>query len=121
MSDIELEDEFTDEDESVDEKAEYGRLAPPRQPSQVYSIRIPVNLIEELRHCAAEMGVRPSSLMRDWVVERLEKERRPETHFEVKCTRVFSGSLVGVRQTFWFVPGDWRDEVHGSIRSGGAQ
>jgi hypothetical protein len=56
-----------DEDESLLE-----RPAPPREPSQVYSLRIPVKKLKLLRHVAAEHNATPSALMRRWVLERLE-------------------------------------------------
>ncbi len=56
-----------DEDETVLEP-----LAPPREPSQVYSVRIPVDKLELLRRVAAEHHEAPSVLMRKWVLERLE-------------------------------------------------
>lgn len=46
--------------------------APPRQPSQVYSVRIPVGQLDLLRRIAAERNEQPSVLMRRWVLERLE-------------------------------------------------
>jgi hypothetical protein len=45
---------------------------PPRDPSQVYSVRIPVSRLEQLRRRAADEGVAPSALMRQWVIERLD-------------------------------------------------
>jgi len=56
-----------DEDESPLEPP-----APPRQPSQVYSLRIPVDRLEFIRQVAAEHNELPSALMRRWVLERLE-------------------------------------------------
>jgi hypothetical protein len=47
---------------------------PPREPSQVYSVRIPVDRLEQLRLRAADEGVAPSALMRQWVIERLDAE-----------------------------------------------
>lgn len=47
-------------------------VQPPRSPSQVYSIRIPVERVEQLRKLAASRGVAPTKLIRDWVVERLD-------------------------------------------------
>jgi hypothetical protein len=44
----------------------------PRDPAQVYSVRMPVHLLEQLRRAAEEMGTTPSNLIRMWVVERLE-------------------------------------------------
>src|SRR5215471_66081 len=53
----------------------YPSAHPPREPSMVYSVRIPVGLVERLRQIAAEKGVAPSALVREWVVERLESGR----------------------------------------------
>ena len=50
----------------------YRRKHPPREPAQVYSVRIPVDKLEQLRERAAEMGIAPSALMRQWVIERLD-------------------------------------------------
>ncbi|MGO8956142.1 MAG: hypothetical protein ACLQFR_02025, partial [Streptosporangiaceae bacterium] len=47
---------------------------PPRDPSQVYSVRIPVGRLEQLRQRAAAEGVAPSALMRRWVIERLDTD-----------------------------------------------
>ena len=46
--------------------------APPRAPSQVYSLRIPVDKLELLRQLASEHNELPSALMRRWILERLE-------------------------------------------------
>jgi hypothetical protein len=53
----------------------YRRKHAPRDPAQVYSLRIPVAQIEELRQLAADKGVTPSALMREWVLERLAAEK----------------------------------------------
>jgi uncharacterized protein YdiU (UPF0061 family) len=47
---------------------------PAVDPSQVYSVRMPVNKLEQLRQLAARADMNPSSLMRQWVLERLEEE-----------------------------------------------
>jgi len=58
----------------------YGR---PRKPSgevgMVYSIRIPVKRLEELRLLAVSKGEQPTGLMRKWILERLDREatKRP--------------------------------------------
>jgi hypothetical protein len=59
-----------------DEKSgkRYRNRQPRRDPSQVYSIRIPVERLESLRQLAAERDVAPTALMRSWVLERLEQE-----------------------------------------------
>jgi hypothetical protein len=48
--------------------------APPRQPSQVYSVRLPVEELESLRRLAADLNLQPSTLIREWVLERLGLE-----------------------------------------------
>jgi hypothetical protein len=53
----------------------YRRRHPPRDPAQVYSLRIPVAQLEELRQLAANKGVTPSALMREWVLERVAAEK----------------------------------------------
>jgi len=52
----------------------YRRPRPPREPAQVYSLRIPVDRLEQLRRLAAEKHLTPSALMRAWVLERLDAE-----------------------------------------------
>jgi hypothetical protein len=50
------------------------RARSPREPSQVYSIRMPVDRIDQLRQVAERAGVSPTTLMREWVLERLDNE-----------------------------------------------
>ena len=50
------------------------RVRPPRDPAQVYSLRMPVDRLEQLRQAAEQAGVSPSTLMRTWVLERLDAE-----------------------------------------------
>jgi|GEM_PF-3271084 len=54
----------------------YKRTKPASDPSQVYSIRIPVSRLGELRRLADASGLQPSSMIRAWVLERLESENR---------------------------------------------
>ena len=61
--------EVSDEDDG-----HVTRPRPPQRPAQVYSVRIPVEALEKLRGIASRSGVAPSSLMREWVLERLESE-----------------------------------------------
>ncbi len=51
------------------------RSAP--DPAQVYSVRIPVSQLEALRVAAAKVGKAPSTLMREWVLERLAAAEWP--------------------------------------------
>jgi hypothetical protein len=50
------------------------RARPPREPAQVYSVRMPVDRIDQLRQIAERAGVSPTALMREWVLERLDNE-----------------------------------------------
>lgn len=45
-----------------------------KDPSQVYSVRLPVDRLEELRQLAAREHVAPSALLRRWAIERLDRE-----------------------------------------------
>lgn len=45
-----------------------------KDPAQVYSLRIPVDRLEELRQLAASRDMAASVLMRRWVIERLDLE-----------------------------------------------
>lgn len=82
MSDRDIQDELAavaDEAEAHRDDEPRTRLRsrrPPRDPSQVYSIRIPVERLEELRRLAAERDTAPTALMRRWVLERLDVEQR---------------------------------------------
>lgn len=42
--------------------------------SQVYSVRIPVDRLAQLRRLADERGVAPTALLRQFVIERLDQE-----------------------------------------------
>lgn len=46
--------------------------------SQVYTVRMPADRLEELRAVAEELGEQPSALMRRWVLERLDTERNEQ-------------------------------------------
>jgi hypothetical protein len=42
-------------------------------PSQVYTVRIPVSRLRRLREIAEQRGVPPTTLIRQWVIERLDE------------------------------------------------
>jgi aryl-alcohol dehydrogenase-like predicted oxidoreductase len=56
--------------------------------SQVYSLRIPVDRLAELRQVAEADGVEPSALMRQWVLDRLDAEKAP-------CGEATDAELLG--------------------------
>jgi hypothetical protein len=89
-AEAEAAEQFRDED---DLGPTYVPRYPPKDPSQVYSVRIPVGRLEQLRQRAAEEGVATSSLMRKWVIERLdadESARRRHPDFEALVAALFS-------------------------------
>lgn len=66
----------------LDDTALVRARAKSPDPAQVYSVRIPVERIDRLRRLADERGVKPTALMREWVLQRLAAEeltvRAPE-------------------------------------------
>jgi len=44
---------------------------PAADPSQVYTVRIPVSQLRKLREAADRLNMQPSALIRQWVIERL--------------------------------------------------
>jgi hypothetical protein len=64
-------EQFRDED---DLGPTYVPRHPAKDPAQVYSVRIPVGRLDQLRKRATREGVAPSALMRQWVIERLDAE-----------------------------------------------
>ena len=52
----------------------------PSAPSQVYTIRIPLERLEELRRLAERIGEAPSALLRKWALERLDEEAGRSTN-----------------------------------------
>lgn len=95
MGDDEIRDMLAAEAEASEEHrdapASYARSTarPRREPSQVYSLRIPVQRLTELREVADAHGVEPSVLMRQWVLDRLDTERSssPAETVRVKLDR----------------------------------
>jgi hypothetical protein len=69
-------------EEHRDAPADYVRSTrrPRRDPSQVYSLRVPVHRLAELREVADASGVEPSVLMRQWVLDRLDAENEARDH-----------------------------------------
>jgi hypothetical protein len=73
-------DMLTDEAEHAEQHRDdeltpgYRRAHPPREPAQVYSLRIPVGQLDQLRRLAADRHLTPSALMRSWVLDRLDAE-----------------------------------------------
>jgi hypothetical protein len=71
-----------------DEPSYWVRKKPGRPPAvarekgEVYSVRIPAGRLDQFRKVAAKRGKAPTALMREWVIERLDRElkggRRPK-------------------------------------------
>lgn len=66
--------ELNELDSSADRPAPVRARRNAKNPSQVYSLRIPVEQIEQLRQLAEARHETPSGLLRRWVLHRLELE-----------------------------------------------
>ena len=90
MSDKNIRDLLAEEAEDVENRRPSGhRLYPSRpakEPAQVYSIRLPADVLERLRREAADVGTTPSGLMRSWVLERLGNEKRTPVEAAARTT-----------------------------------
>lgn len=70
-----------DAEATSDEGLEWTRhREPAKSPPAVYSVRIPVDWIEELRQLAADRDVQPTALIRTWVLAQLDAARSPNDY-----------------------------------------
>lgn len=92
------------------------------EPSQVYSIRIPVDRLEQLRVIAAGNGERPTALLRRWALERLRDElatsaidsRRASTVAPVSLQIVdfsLDSARTGLKTKIWLAAARSMDKV----------
>ena len=85
MADKELADRIAAAVEDVEATSD-GELdwtrhqEPAKNPTAVYSVRIPVDRIEELRRLAVDRGVPPTALIRTWVLAQLDAARNPDDY-----------------------------------------
>ncbi|MGH8902013.1 MAG: hypothetical protein ACRDYA_10095 [Egibacteraceae bacterium] len=82
-----LGEEATLAERERDHERDYVRVPPPGEPAQVYSLRLPVDRLEQLRRVAARDDEAPSVMIRRWVLERLDRElernaAKPEDLFD---------------------------------------
>jgi hypothetical protein len=61
-------------------------------PKSAFAVRLETDVIEQLRALAADAGVGPTQLARQWIVERLEVERGQET-FEARLERIVEDAV----------------------------
>ena len=61
-------------DEQAKGRWVFVRPRPPKEPSQVYSLRLPTTVVEEIRLLASAKGEAPTALIREWVLERMDEE-----------------------------------------------
>src|SRR5258708_15022203 len=86
MNEQEIEQRLAREAADIEERWERGEkpsapLHPNRprsEPSLLYNLRMPASRLEQLRQLADLAGVPPSTLMRQWVIERLDQELEGE-------------------------------------------
>jgi len=71
---------------------------PAADPSQVYTVRIPVSRLRELRAIADELGEPPSTLIRRWVLERLDAVESDGTGDDVSREQRRGGLRLGRRR-----------------------
>jgi hypothetical protein len=71
---------------------------PAADPSQVYTVRIPVSRLRELRVIADELGEPPSTLIRRWVLERLDVVGSEATGEDVSQEQRPGGLRLGPRR-----------------------
>lgn len=68
-----IDDDIDDEQDGLSAQDEPPRAS--RRPrSQVYSIRVPVERLEQVRAIAKERGIAPTAMLRDWVLQQLDAE-----------------------------------------------
>jgi hypothetical protein len=70
----------------------------PGEASQVYSVRIPVERLAQLRQLADERNVAPTALLRQFVLERLDQETAPVVVTELPARDVNELRLGPSRQ-----------------------
>ncbi len=85
MADKELADRIAaaveDAEVTSDDELDWKRhQEPAKNPAAVYSVRIPVDRIEELRRLAEDRGVPPTALIRTWVLAQLDAARSPDDY-----------------------------------------
>jgi hypothetical protein len=71
---------------------------PAADPSQVYTVRIPVSRLRELRVIADELGEPPSTLIRRWVLERLDAAESEAKGNDVSQEQRRGGLRLGRRR-----------------------
>jgi hypothetical protein len=83
-------------------------------PAQVYSVRIPVARLEELRRVAEELGEPPSALLRRWALERLDQELGHASRNRDRGSRATSLQNTGFSEDLRQIV---RDEVDKRVRA----
>jgi hypothetical protein len=99
-AEAEAAEQFRDED---DLGPTYAPRRTAKDPSQVYSVRIPVGRLAQLRKRAAQEGVAPSALMRQWVIERLDADEGAKR--TVSDLEALLAAVIAARQSaaLWMV------------------
>jgi aryl-alcohol dehydrogenase-like predicted oxidoreductase len=70
-----------------------------KDPSQVYAVRIPVSRLRRLREVATDLGIQPSALIRQWVIERLDAlDASGISHLDEAMPAVPGGLKLGPRR-----------------------
>jgi len=67
------------------EDATWEEPEPITEPMVTYALRLPKPIIDALRTAAASRGVKVTTLMREWLEERLARESDPEAAIPVSA------------------------------------
>lgn len=99
-----------DAEATPDEELEWTRhREPAKSPTAVYSVRIPVDRIEELRQLAADRDVQPTALIRAWVLAQLDAAHSPDDYAQ-RWEREVRATVDQLRQLLDERPGaPWAD------------
>jgi hypothetical protein len=65
-------EEIATPDEDAEGRWIFVRPRRAKDPSQIYSLRLPVTVVEQIRVIAASKGEAPTALLRDWLIEHLD-------------------------------------------------
>ena len=84
--------EAIDEAEAMEKEEEreavYRRPQRPRDPAQVYSVRVPADRLEQLREMAQRDGLSTSALVRHLVIDGIERRLGAHTEIDALTERV---------------------------------
>ncbi len=85
---LEAIDEAEAREQEEEREAVYRRPQRPRDPAQVYSVRVPADRLEQLREIAQRDGVSTSALVRRLVIDGIERRLGDRNEIDALAERV---------------------------------